>query len=94
MLPKLSWHDLEGWKCFSHDLNSAGSVYLTVSALLNSILLILKADIDTIYLRSESFKLIIDSKQLADAFFLTSGNCIQTEKILIECTMLKRMKGF
>lgn len=69
MLPKLSWHDLEGWKCFSHDLNSAGSVYLTVSALLNSILLILKADIDTIYLRSESFKLIIDSKQLADAFF-------------------------
>lgn len=69
ILPKLSWHDLEGWKCFSHDLNSAGIVCLTVSAFLNSILLILRADIDTIYLRSESFKLIIDSKQLADAFF-------------------------
>lgn len=66
---------------------------LTVSAFLNSILLILRADIDTIYLRSESFKLIIDSKQLADAFF-TSGNCIQTEKILIECTMLKRDERF
>lgn len=42
---------------------------MLVSAVHYSILLILRADIDTIYLRSESFKLIIDCKQLVDAIF-------------------------